>query len=78
MIAPMCHICGSIVSPSAGGLKIITAVAATNITKPYMVKRCAILRLVLQNSPERATSSTAVLIAIETFSPPSTVLVALS
>jgi len=51
-------------------------VVVTNITKPYIVRRCAILRFVLQNSAEVRTSSATVFKAIEAFSPVLTGLVA--
>jgi hypothetical protein len=77
--APKCHINGQIVGVIELGAeyeKIMTAVAITNKTKPYMVRRCASLLLVLQNSEEVSTSLVAVLKAKEAFSPEPTVLVA--
>ena len=51
------------------------AVLATKAMKPYMVKRCEILRLVFENSADVSTSLVKTFAAIETFSPPLTVRV---
>ena len=52
-----------------GRWQIMIAVVATKSMKPYMVNRCEMRRLGLENSPEVKTSFATVLIAIEAFSP---------
>ena len=53
--------------------KIISTVVTTKRMKPYMLKRCEILRFGFANSPEVNTSLATVATARPTFSPVATV-----
>src|SRR5215831_11003775 len=76
----MYHNVGKLAGVGVAGVgytKTMMTVVTTQITKPYIVRRWATLRRMLQNSPEAMTSTTAVWTAMASISPPPTCCFAL-